>query len=230
LLQLQLLEDNVVRPPQISGWVFLVVYYCVCGIVGEKYPVRMGYRGDEAPATTKRRVVADVRNICSHASCPTDVAPKIKKSGDFLIKLMVGLAHEMKGRGLDTRIAALAHEVVFLAFASAGLQTLTTIASYGPEVVDPCVEFVLGQVRDSWDEYIGMLRSVEDGQGPCVYGGGNLISPLHLVANALYFEKGVTGAEFENCLGLPSGFVTEFAFPEVGQAGWLESIVSWFKR
>jgi hypothetical protein len=142
------------------------------------------------------------------------------------VTLLSAIAGEFVAAGIPVaKGAAVAHEVLFLASASKGLQSLASLNSWGLTVIRRCAQYVVMRVKENWDEYVSLLKQLEDKEGFRPYGGGGMTSPLHLIANAVYLKKGVTAAEFEECLELPEGFITGFAFPECSNRGWWSKFV-----
>jgi hypothetical protein len=107
--------------------------------------------------------------------------------------------------------------------AAAGLQSLATFISLDPAVVDESLDYCMKRTGKRWGDYMGVLGKVADRKVGSVYGGCNLV---HLIANALNIEKGITAGEFEECLGLPEGFIGRFPYPRA-KVGKLVSGICW---
>jgi hypothetical protein len=153
-----------------------------------------------------------------------DSASKVRRCTTALVKMMVGLSAKWRGRGEDIgRWSPVAHEILFMTSAAAGLQSLATFISLDPAVVDESLDYCMKRTGKRWGDYMGVLGKVADRKVGSVYGGCNLV---HLIANALNIEKGITAGEFEECLGLPEGFIGRFPYPRA-KVGKLVSGICW---
>ena len=187
----------------------------------------MGYPEDVPELRIRKRTNADLARLTRLAglnATPIDV----KRSCYVLLDMMM-CAREF----LDEEPAALdlwvvATEHMLLWFAHVGLLCMKSVGSYKVEFRDAMLNAVMAGVEEKQEAVLGALKARLVSPVRVYVGrqSPTFLSPIHLIAQSVREEYGISFQEFETCLHL-SGEITSYHL-EGGDSGFLEQTANWF--